>query len=95
MRIFSFDRGCVIITVTRTTLDIDDDVRALLDVNVLIALLDANHCSHRAELCWLAANAAQGLASCPIAQNGCVRIMSHPGYPGTLAVSDIFGRLCC
>lgn len=75
----------------RTTLDIDDDVRALLDVNVLIALLDANHCSHGAALCWLAANAARGWASCPITQNGCVRTMSHPGYSGTLAVRDIFG----
>jgi len=65
-------------------------MRALLDVNVLIALLDADHSSHGAALNWFAANAAHGWASCPIPQTGGVRIMSHPG---TLAVSDIFGLL--
>lgn len=68
-------------------------MRALLDVNVLIALFDADHISHSAAVGWFAANAADGWASCPITQNGCVRIMSHPGYPGALAVGDIVGKL--
>lgn len=68
-------------------------MRALLDVNVLIALLDADHISHDAAVRWFAANAANGWASCPITQNGCVRIMSHPGYPGAPAVSDIVRKL--
>lgn len=68
-------------------------MRALLDVNVLIALLDADHTSHAAALSWFSANAKHGWASCPITQNGCVRIMSHPNYPGALPVSEIVQRL--
>lgn len=68
-------------------------MRALLDVNVLIALLDSDHTSHRAAFAWFGANAAKGWASCPITQNGCVRIMSHSAYPGALPVNEIVGRL--
>ncbi len=68
-------------------------MRALLDVNVLIALLDADHASHAAALGWFTANAPFGWASCPITQNGCVRIMSHPGYPGAPPVIEIVQRL--
>ncbi len=68
-------------------------MRALLDVNVLIALLDADHLSHQAAMDWFAANAHMGWASCPITQNGCVRIMSHAGYPGAPTVSEIVTRL--
>lgn len=68
-------------------------MRALLDVNVLIALLDADHISHSAAIGWFAANAANGWASCPITQNGCARIMSHPAYPGSYAANEIVERL--
>jgi toxin-antitoxin system PIN domain toxin len=68
-------------------------MRALLDVNVLIALFDADHISHHAAVGWFSANAASGWASCPITQNGCVRIMSHPGYPSAHAVHDIVRKL--
>ena len=64
-------------------------MRALLDVNVLIALLDAGHASHSAALRWFSANAAAGWASCPITQNGCVRILSHP----KIRVRMLFTRL--
>jgi uncharacterized protein len=68
-------------------------MRALLDVNVLIALLDADHASHRSALAWFTENAPQGWASCPITENGCVRIMSHPGYPNAHPVVGIVERL--
>jgi uncharacterized protein len=68
-------------------------MRALLDVNVLIALLDADHVSHRAALGWFEREAPSGWASCPITQNGCVRIMSHPGYPNPLPVALVMARL--
>ena len=68
-------------------------MRSLLDVNVLIALLDADHASHRAALAWIAEHASDGWASCPITQNGCVRIMSHPGYPNAPSVLEIVQRL--
>lgn len=56
-------------------------MRALLDVNVLIALLDAAHTQHAAAHAWLRRNIGAGWASSPITQNGVVRIMSQPGYP--------------
>ena len=68
-------------------------MRALLDVNVLIALLDADHVSHHAARSWFAAHAALGWASCAITQNGCLRIMSHPGYPNVRPIADIAERL--
>ena len=68
-------------------------MRALLDVNVLIALLDADHASHRSALAWFGDHARGGWASCPITQNGCVRIMSHPGYPNAHSVLEIVQRL--
>lgn len=68
-------------------------MRALLDVNVLIALLDAGHASHSASLRWFTANAAAGWASCPITQNGCVRILSHTKYPRPHAVRETVHRL--
>ena len=67
--------------------------RALLDVNVLIALLDADHLHHARAAAWLAENIAAGWASCAITQNGCVRIMSQPGYPNALATARVAQRL--
>ena len=68
-------------------------MRALLDVNVLIALLDADHSLHAPATQWFAANARDGWASCPITQNGCVRVMSNPAYPNPLPVSALIERL--
>jgi toxin-antitoxin system PIN domain toxin len=60
-------------------------MRALLDVNVLIALLDAGHVHHAAAGRWLdshlADGPAAGWASCPLTQNGCLRILSNRAYP--------------
>lgn len=67
--------------------------RALLDVNVLIALLDADHLHHRRAEQWLSENIAAGWASCAITQNGCVRIMSQPGYPNPLPTAQVAARL--
>ncbi len=68
-------------------------MRALLDVNVLIALLDADHSLHARATQWFAGQARSGWASCPITQNGCLRIMSHPGYPNTISVRAVMERL--
>lgn len=68
-------------------------MRALLDVNVLIALLDGAHSLHARATTWLGAHIADGWASCPLTQNGCVRIMSHGGYPGALPVHVVANRL--
>jgi hypothetical protein len=68
-------------------------MRALLDVNVLIALLDADHSLHQRASEWFAGRARAGWASSPITENGCVRIMSHPGYPNPLPVPAVIQRL--
>jgi toxin-antitoxin system PIN domain toxin len=67
--------------------------RALLDVNVLIALLDADHLHHRRASDWLADNLSGGWASCAITQNGCIRIMSQPAYPNALPTARVAERL--
>jgi toxin-antitoxin system PIN domain toxin len=63
-------------------------MRALLDVNVLIALLDQTHQHHDRATAWLTAHGAKGWASCPITQNGFVRIMSQPGYVRPIAMAQ-------
>jgi uncharacterized protein len=68
-------------------------VRALLDVNVLIALLDSDHASHDSAINWFAKHAREGWASCPITQNGCIRIMSNLGYPNPLPVRAVIEHL--
>jgi toxin-antitoxin system PIN domain toxin len=57
-------------------------VRTLLDVNVLIALLDDAHVFSRRANEWLDA-APRRIATCPIVQNGVIRIMSAPAYSAT------------
>lgn len=68
-------------------------MRALLDVNVLIALFDADHSLHAQALRWFDDNGKAGWASCPLTQNGCIRVMSQPSYPNPLPVHVISGRL--
>ena len=68
-------------------------MRALLDVNLLIALLDAQHLHHEAAGCWMRENIRHGWATCPITQNGCLRIMAQPAYPNSLPASTVAERL--
>jgi uncharacterized protein len=68
-------------------------VRALLDVNVLIALLDSDHASHGAAMGWFAEYAREGWASCPITENGCIRIMSSAKYPNALPIHSVMRHL--
>ncbi len=68
-------------------------MRALLDVNVLIALLDASHVHHATASNWLHANVEQGWASCPLTQNGCLRILSTDAYPARQPVAAVAARL--
>ena len=69
-------------------------MKALFDVNVLIALLDCDHVHHTAATEWRDKHIDHGWASCPITQNGCLRIMSQPRYPNSLPVHAIIERLC-
>jgi toxin-antitoxin system PIN domain toxin len=56
--------------------------RVLLDVNVLIALLDDAHVFSARANAWLDAEPRR-VATCPIVENGVVRIMSAPAYSAT------------
>ncbi|MGC2352970.1 MAG: TA system VapC family ribonuclease toxin [Candidatus Udaeobacter sp.] len=70
-------------------------MRALLDINLLIALLDADHVFHERAHAWWAANADRGWASCPLTENGVVRIMCNPGYSRKIRLvpSELIRRL--
>ena len=53
---------------------------ALLDVNVLVALLWPKHEGHGRAQNWFAKNAGGGWATCPLTQAGFVRIVSNPAF---------------
>lgn len=60
-------------------------MRALLDVNVLIALLDDQHLHHAIAKRWFTEHLGLGWASCPLSQNGCARILSQPAYSNAIS----------
>lgn len=68
-------------------------MRALFDVNVLIALLDADHIGHVVATAWWSEHLRAGWASCPLTQNGAARVMSSSGYSNPLSVPEIVHRL--
>jgi uncharacterized protein len=72
-------------------------VTFLLDVNVLIALIDPAHVGHDAAHDWFAATGSASWATCPVTENGVIRILGHPRYPNSAgspaAVAPIVARL--
>ena len=67
---------------------------ALLDVNVLIALLDPAHLHHGLAHRWLDQNRKHGWATCPMTINGCIRILSSPAYPAVkVTPAEVAGDL--
>lgn len=54
---------------------------ALLDINVLIARADPAHVFHKRALEWLASLKNASLATCPLTENGFLRIYGNPVYP--------------
>lgn len=67
----------------------------LLDVNVLVALFDQDHVFNDAAHIWLGVNSSQGIATCPLTENGLIRILSHPGYSKQLQLppGEVIRRL--
>lgn len=55
----------------------------LLDVNVLIALIDPSHVGHDAAHRWFEEEGRSAWATCPLTENGVIRIVGHPKYPNT------------
>lgn len=58
-------------------------MRFLLDINVLIALIDPAHVLHDRAHSWFAATAYKAWATCPLTENGVLRIVGHPRYPNS------------
>lgn len=66
----------------------------LLDVNVLIALFDPGHIHHEAAHDWFAAEGSAAWATCPLTENGFLRVLSNPGYSGRrTTVGDAAAKL--
>ena len=63
-------------------------MRALLDINLLLALFDPGHAQHERAHGWWRANARFGWASCPLTQNGFVRVISQPRYPSPMSTVE-------
>lgn len=53
---------------------------ALLDVNVLIALFDPDHVHHEPAHHWFEDQRRAGWATCPLTENGLLRVLAHPAY---------------
>jgi len=58
-------------------------MRYLLDVNVLIALIDPAHVQHEQVHEWFGTVGHKAFATCPITENGLLRIVGHPKYPNS------------
>jgi len=66
---------------------------ALLDVNVLVALFDPDHVHHDISHDWFAEQRGVGWATCPLTENGLVRVLSSPRASTGLTIPDIAARL--
>ncbi len=71
---------------------------ALLDVNVLVALFDPDHPHHELAHDWFADQRPSGWATCPLTENGLVRVLSNPAYGPTAerpsAIRDRLDAFC-
>ena len=69
---------------------------SLLDVNVLVALFDADHVHHDLAHDWFADARSKGWATCPITENGAIRVLANPKYGSSLsdvpALLDLLNR---
>jgi toxin-antitoxin system PIN domain toxin len=72
--------------------------RFLIDINVLIALIDPAHVQHDRAHEWFATEGRHAWATCPITENGVLRIVGnarYPNSPGTpAAVAELLTGLC-
>ena len=56
-------------------------VTYLLDINLLLALSDPMHTHHQLAHAWFEQKGKNSWATCPLTENGFVRIASQPRYP--------------
>lgn len=66
----------------------------LLDVNVLVALFDPDHVHHDLAHDWFAECGRAAWATCPVTENGFVRVLANPSYGATVSrASEVVERL--
>lgn len=65
----------------------------LLDVNVLIALIDPGHVAHDDAHGWFASTGHAAWATCPITQNGVIRIVGSSKYPNSPGSPAVVARI--
>lgn len=72
--------------------------RFLLDVNTLLALLDPRHVFHEAVHRWVTQTPDATWLTCPLVQNGVIRVASQSAYPNHLgtaaAVREVLQAFC-
>ena len=70
----------------------------LLDVNFLVALFDRLHVNHEAAHHWFERKGRASWATCPITENGFLRVVTNPAYPTVIATPleamDHLARFC-
>jgi hypothetical protein len=63
-------------------------------VNLLVALFDPDHVHHDLAHDWFEDNRGRGWATCPVTENGFVRVIANPKYPGGAERAEVLvGRL--
>ena len=69
----------------------------LLDVNVILALIDPSHVFHDRSHIWFESAGRRSWATCPLTENGAIRIFGHRRYlegPGSpAAAASLVGGL--
>ena len=68
-------------------------MRSLFDINMLVALSDPGHIHHALAFAWWNDNQDDGWASCPLTQNGFVRVLSGSRYPRARRFADAMAQL--
>ncbi len=68
-------------------------MRALLDVSVLLALFDPKHVHHGRARQWWGRSRAHGWATCPLTENGFLRISTQKAYSNPLPLPDALAHL--
>ena len=60
-------------------------MRALLDINSPLAVLDRDQIHHEQGRRWFEQEIQQGWASRATTQNGCIRVLCQPSYPSPVS----------
>ena len=67
-------------------------MRYLLDVNFIVAMFDGAHVNHESAHAWFGSIGLSAWATCPITENGVIRVLSNPSYPTVTAPPNEVAR---